>query len=264
MPLKQKILGLEGGAWRPALDAAVCLVVLWLTQVALSPFLQPLKSIQEQTGAAQAHASQLHGASGLSLALLSGFRAPVATLTFLRAYTSWQNRDEARTRQWLELAVQLDPRPVEVWVRSAQIIALDMPHWKHKSLGHISPHAWSRLRQSYLEAALEHLQRAEATHPQEPRLPYERARLWLTVFQNRPEAIEALKTAVRTGQASPHIHRLLSDLLVSEGRLPEAHEVLRQHHEQLLGAEHPTEDAQPEYTLYRLRQLEALMNAPET
>lgn len=200
--------------------------------------------------------------SGWVLAVLGGFRAPAAAISFLRAYAAWEQRDSVATLNRLDLTVRLDFRPVEYWLRGAGVIALDVPHWRFQELERdgavLSPARKLVIRREQLEAGLAFLRRGEALLPGESRLPLERARLWLTVFQDRGRALEAVRDAVATGDRNWFAMRLYADLLESNGRTAEALAFL----ERLLPLLPPDDvdpSAQRAYVAERIKELRALL-----
>ena len=168
--------------------------------------------------------------SGLTLALLGGFRALAADLIFLRAYTAWEDRDLALTPVLLRLAVATDPRAEAFWERAAYITALDMPHWERRAreaAGEaVTDAEWQALRRRYLARGLTFLHRAQQAHPRNHRFPLARARLLLAVTQDRDAAFAALRAAVACPDVPLAVVRFYADQLRADGRLREAYKFL--------------------------------------
>lgn len=98
---------------------------------------------------------------GVTLALLGGFRALVADMTWIRMYVGWEKRDLVGTDTLVRLVTALDPRPVYFWLNGARIIAYDAPVWRIEAAGGYDAVAPARQREIEHEQARLALQHIE-------------------------------------------------------------------------------------------------------
>lgn len=233
------LLLLAGGALR-WLEAPV-----WRAQVRRQPALE-WRSLEGAAG------------QGLSLGLLGGFRAVAADLLWLRANAAWETCDLAETYAALRLVAAVDPRPVAFWVNGARMIGYDMPYWRYAALGGeatLPANVVRHISDEQARAAIAHLEKAFASHPDEPLLHIEIANLQLVRLGDLAGATEHYRRAALQPTAPYYAARVYAELLRRQGRERAAHEWLVALHPRLPSeAENPY--AMADTVLARIRALE--------
>lgn len=195
---------------------------------------------------------------GLTLGLLGGFRALAADLLWLRANADWERCDLARTHAALTLVAAVDPRPVGFWLNGARMIGYDMPYWRIESLGGEAALPAGVVRHVHEEqarAAIAHLERAFAQHPDDPLVHIEIANLELQLLGDVAGAAEHYRQAALQPTAPYYAARLHAELLRRLGRERAAYEWLVALHP-TLPPERENPYAVADTVLARIRELE--------
>lgn len=205
--------------------------------------------------------------SGLSLALLGGFRTLAADVAFLQSYAAWEQRDLDLTQRHLFLAVTLDPRSREFWLRGAQVLALDVPHWRFRSWeaqhGQRPPEAVQQaIRREQLKRAEYFLRQRSVEGLEQRILAWELARMsWSSLREPAVSSAYAAEALQGATVAPAQWQRFYIEMLRLDGRSEDAYEYLRQIFPHL-----PVQDTSPEpfrpYALYLIRELEAALEYP--
>ena len=81
--------------------------------------------------------SEVEGAAGqgIVIGLLSGARALLADLVWIRCYSAWVDNDVDRCYALIHLAVGIDPRPLFFWINGGRMLAYDLPVWRVEQVG---------------------------------------------------------------------------------------------------------------------------------
>ncbi len=203
---------------------------------------------------------QVDGAAGRGLvfALLGGFRAVAADLFWLRANAAWERCDRAGTQAALGLVAAVDPRPVGFWLNGARMIGYDFPCWRIQELGGeaaVSPGVVRHVQEQQARAAIAHLERAFARHPDDPLVHIEIANLRLQRLGDVAGAAEHYQRAARQPTAPYYAARVHAELLRRLGRERAAHAWLVALHP-TLPPERENPYAMADTVLARIRALE--------
>jgi len=234
------LLGL--GASGVALDALLARPV-WAAMRARQPALR-LESATAGLG------------QGVTLALLGGFRALVADVTWLRMYVLWERRDLPGCEALLRLVGVLDPRPMEFWLNGARILAYDFSAWRIERAGgydRVPVEVQGRIEREQALLALGHLDTAMQFHPESAELWIERGTLQLNRLREVDTAAESYRRAWEQPRAPFYAARLHAELLRRVGRKAEALAFLRELHPKLPAAD---EGAAADRVFERIQELE--------
>lgn len=235
------------------------LMVLVLAGIALRPLEHTAwrEQVRRQPGLEW---RRLDGAAGqgLTLGLLGGFRALAADLLWLRANAAWERCDLAGTHAALALVSAVDPRPVAFWLNGARMIGYDMPYWRIAALGGETALPAGVVRHVHEEqarAAIAHLERAFAQHPDDPLVHIEIANLQLQQLGDVVGAAEHYRNAALQPTAPYYAARLHAELLRRLGREHAAYDWLVALHP-TLPPECDNPYAMADTVLARIRELE--------
>lgn len=237
------VLGLVGTGLRPLETAA------WTAQVRHQPSLE-WRSVEGALG------------QGLVLGLFGGFRALTADLLWLRANAAWEQCDVAATYSALAAVAAVDPRPVAFWINGARMIGYDMPYWRlddHGGEAAVPEAVVRRLMRDQARAAIAHLEKGFAHHPDDPLLHIEIANLELQRLDDLVGATEHYRRAAVQPSAPYYAARVYAELLRRQGRERAAYDWLVALHPQL-----PTGNpyAMADEVLARLRAAEERLALP--
>lgn len=161
--------------------------------------------------------------TGVSLAVLGGFRGLVADLQWVRVYGDWARHDLAAMRRRLWWVGEIDPRPLTFWLNGARMLAFDAMSWRIAAGEDVGRVAIEQLREA--EAFLE---RARPAHGHRSAIDIELAVLRLRMTADVAGALVALERADACEDAPYFVGRLRGELLVRAGRPAEALSWLRQ------------------------------------
>jgi hypothetical protein len=199
---------------------------------------------------------------GVTLALLGGFRALVADVTWVRMYTLWERRDLPATETLVRLVAALDPRPVYFWLNGARIVAFDFPVWRIEAAGgfeRVPRLEQDRIAREQAEAGLQLLGRAMAFHPASPDLWIERANIQYNRLRDLEGAAESYRRAWELPGAPYYVARVRAEMLRRSGHQAEALAWLVQLHPTLPAGD---EGAAADVVLARIRDLERELRIP--
>ncbi len=199
---------------------------------------------------------------GVTLALLGGFRALVADVTWLRMYVLWERRDLPGCEALLRLVGMLDPRPMEFWLNGARIFAYDFPAWRIESAGgydRVPVEVQGRIEREQALLALRHLDAAMQFHPESAELWIERGSLQLNRLREVDAAAESFRRAWEQPRAPYYAARLYAELLRRMGRKAEALAFLLTLHPILPAAD---EGAAADRVFERIQELERELGVP--
>jgi hypothetical protein len=162
------------------------------------------------------------------VAALSGFRALVADLIFIRAHVAWEQAQWGRVLLLLRQATTLQPRSILFWDMAAWHMA-----WNASAAAfndETQPRLALRIKAQRECFALgkDFLERGIKNNPDEPRLYESLARLYKDKYHDHARAAEFFaKAAALPGAASYDQRFSAYELSYVEGREREAYEQLR-------------------------------------
>ncbi|WP_309384554.1 tetratricopeptide repeat protein [Cerasicoccus frondis] len=199
---------------------------------------------------------------GMVIGLLGGFRTLLADFVYLRANYYWEKYDRPNTEALLALTTSIDPRPMYFWLNGARIISYDIPVWRIREKG-----AWEDVPEFYrneiyreqVERAMDMLDRAEKFHPDDMRVPLEKARIYYDKIQDYDKAAENYKRAIEMPDAPYYAHRIYANALDKAGRPREAYNFLKKRY---LTMDRTHYSAMPAVVLERIRELEERLDIP--
>jgi tetratricopeptide (TPR) repeat protein len=162
---------------------------------------------------------------GVSLAVLGGLRRPVAAAAWLRMHLAWERRDSRSTRVLLQLATEIDPRSITLWLNGARILAYDLPVWRITAAGGFAVVPAGVQRQvvrAQAAEALQFLDRGLSLHPSSADLWCERGNIELHRLDDVEAAAVSFRRAWEATHGPYHAARLHAVLLHRLGRRTEA------------------------------------------
>lgn len=201
---------------------------------------------------------------GVVIGLLGGFRTLIADFVYLRASYYWEKRDRPNTEALLALTTSIDPRPMWFWLNAARIISYDIPVWRIRERG-----KWEDVPEAYrkhiyaeqVARTMALLDRAEKYHPDDIRIPLERARIYYDKTQNYEQAAKYYKQVTEMPDAPYYAARIYANALDKLGRTREAYYFLRDIYPTL-----PPSNVEPaasrEVVLQRIREFEEDLDLP--
>ncbi|MEZ5277115.1 MAG: hypothetical protein R3F07_12105 [Opitutaceae bacterium] len=209
--------------------------------------------------------SEVEGAAGqgILLGLLSGGRALLADLVWIRGYTAWAETDVERASALIHLAVGIDPRPLFFWINGGRTIGYDIPVWGIDQAGgetHLPRLVVDRIRRDQAERALQFYDRGLGYHPDQPWLLVDMANIHQRKLNDLEGAAELYRRAAEVPGAPWFAARIYAELLQRLGRDREAYDWLVALHPTL-----PPRDpsAMAPIVLGRIRALEDKLAIPE-
>lgn len=242
---------------------SVIVLVLALSGAALNRFVQPAwAEARAREPALRLASVGTATGQGTILAVLGGFRALVADVTWIRMFVGWEQRDLAGTDTLLRLVPALDPRPEYFWLNGARIMANDLPTWRIALAGGyeaVPRETQQRINREQGTMALEHLEAGRAFHPQSAEFWIERANIQLNRLGDVAAAAESYRQAWAQPRGPYYAARLHAELLRRLGRDAEALAWLRQLHP---GLPKGDEAAAADLVLGRIRELEQKLGIP--
>lgn len=201
---------------------------------------------------------------GVVIGLLGGFRTLIADFVFLRASHYWEKRDRANTEALLGLTTAVDPRPMWFWLNAVRMISYDIPVWRIRERG-----KWEDVPQAVKDSIYEEqvaramamLDRAEKYHPNDVRIPLERARIYYDKTQNYEQAAKYYKQVTEMPGAPYYAARIYANALDKLGRTRDAYYFLRELYPTLPPSEEEPA-ASREVVLERIRDFEQDLDIP--
>lgn len=244
---------------------AVTGAVLLVLGLALSPLQSrvwgEVKSFQPEMKLADVEEAL---GQGVVIGLLGGFRTLIADFVYLRASHYWEKRDRANTEALLALTTAIDPRPMWFWLNGVRMISYDIPVWRIRERGkweEVPPAIRDRIYEEQVERAMAMLDRAEKFHPNDNRIPLERARIYYDKTQNYELAAKYYKQVMEMPDAPRYAARIYANALDKLGRTREAYYFLRDLYPTL-----PPSEVEPaasrEVVLERIREFEEDLDLP--
>ncbi len=197
---------------------------------------------------------------GILLALLGGFRGPVADALWLRLYSSWERQDIAGTRALVRLVTSVDPRPAYFWINGARMLAYDVAAWRMAGgSASLREDARRQIRHEQAGEALAYLDAARPIHDDSAAVWMERANIALNQLRDFEAAAHHYRRAWEAPGGPYHAARLHARALRLAGRPREALAWLVQLHPGL-----PCDDdaAAAAAVLDRIRELESELGVP--
>lgn len=232
-------------------------------------FLRPLEEaawgrVRENQPALQF--SEIEGAAGqgIMLGLLSGGRALLADLIWIRGYTAWADTDVDRCSALISLAVGIDPRPLFFWINGGRILAYDLPVWRvdQASEGAKLPDTVvERIHREQGERALVFFERGLGYHPDNPWFLVDMANIHQKKLDDLEGAARLYRRAAEVPDAPPFASRVYAELLRRLGRDRAAYEWLTAYHPTLERGDPMTMEG---VVLERIRELEKVLGIPES
>jgi hypothetical protein len=230
---------------------------------ALRPFQVGVRKAEERPAGSRraGHVRAIVG-SGMSLAVLGGFRALAADLLWLKTYVAWAARDPAATQTLIRLVTTIDERPLGFWLNGARIIAYDVTEWRLESVnreGAAPAEVRRRIVNEQAEDALGYLADARCHHPESAALCIEIANIHLNRRADIATAAAWYRTAAESRRAPYYAARIYAELLKRLGRQQEAYAWLCRLHPTLPPGD---ERAMAALVLDRIRDLERALKIP--
>jgi len=258
---------LDKDSWlmRTGRRAAVIALVLFGLGMATSPLQDKVwgevKSTQPEMDLSDVEEAL---GQGVVIGLLGGFRTLIADFVYLRASFYWEKRDRPNTEALLTLTTAIDPRPMWFWLNAARIISYDIPVWRIREKG-----KWEDVPEAYRDHIYEEqvartmalLDRAEKFHPNDIRIPLERARIYYDKTKNYEQAAKYYKQVTEMPDAPYYAARIYANALEKIGRPYDAYYFLRNLYPTL-----PPSEVEPaasrEVVLERIREFEEYLDLP--
>lgn len=241
------------------------LLVLWAAGLVMSLVERPVWR-EVKSHLPELNLSEVEGAlgQGLIIGLLGGFRTIIADFLYIRGNFYWENQDRAKTETTLNLVTAIDPRPMFFWTNGARIIAYDIPVWRIRSKGgwdEVPDSVQQRLREEQAFRGLEFIDRAAAFHPNDYRVPLEKAMIYNNRLDDKTMAAEYYYKVWQMEHAPFYAGRIYAELLRQTGREREAYAHLRAIYPTLPPPEEVPAANRP-VVLERIRELEEVLDLP--
>ena len=203
------------------------------------------------------------------IGISSGVRSVAADVLWLRAYVAWERQDREALQELVRAVSAIDPRPLPFWLNSARMMAYDVPQWRLAEAaagGYLPAAVRQRIVDQQVQAALRHLAQGRRFHPHAAALWVEEGQIQLNVRGDLAAAAAAYREAARQPQAPYYAARIYAELLLRLGRPAEAYDWLKALHPELdlIRAAGERERAMPDVVLERIRELERLLNRPDS
>jgi len=242
-----------------ALAGALLLAAALLFGLAMRPLGLSLQreALADEPGAASLDELQGQLGSGLSFAILGGYRSVAANFVWLGMYGAWERRDFDKTLAAIRIAAAIDPRKRLFWIDGARILANDMPAWRvgvwETERLNRDPEG-RRIGERFAREALAFLDRGIAQLGPDPLLLMEKAIIAWRKLEDLERAARLFGEAYRQPGAPYVAGRMKAEMLVRAGRKAEALAYLKKIYSKL-----PDDDprAMKPVVKERLRRLEA-------
>jgi len=161
------------------------------------------------------------------LAALSGLRALVADMLWLKAYNSFENAEWGRMSYLLDTVTTLQPRSEMFWDLAHWHMAYNASSWAYNSSGLPREALRRKAQQEYFELGRDFLERGIANNPDSVFLWERLGVLLQDKFEDHCEAAVAFERASELPGAKPYTRRFAAyELARCEGREREAYERL--------------------------------------
>jgi hypothetical protein len=208
--------------------------------------------------------SEVEGAAGqgIVIGLLSGARALLADLVWIRCYTAWVDNDVDRCSALIRLAVGIDPRPLFFWINGGRMLAYDLPVWRVEQAGGegaVPNSVVERIRREQAQRAVEFFQKGLLFHQENPWLLVDMANIHQKKLNDMDGAARYYRMAAEVPNAPYFAGRVYGELLRRIGKNREAYDWLTELYP-TLPADDPS--ALKPNVLRRIRELEKLLGIP--
>lgn len=210
-------------------------VIVALTLLVLGLILTPLEDRAWQEVKAsqpELNLNELEGAlgQGLVIGLIGGFRTIIADMLYIRTNIYWEDRDRPNTEAMLNLVTAIDPRPLFFWLNGSRIMAYDMPSWEAREMGGYEnlPAAVEKdLKARYAQLGLDFMDKAAKFHPDEYKVPLEKAQIYWNRLEDPAGAAKYYKEVLSKPGAPHFAERIYAEMLRRDDRPGEAYNYLR-------------------------------------
>lgn len=195
------------------------------------------------------------------VAALSGFRAVIADLTWVRAYTAFEQTEWGRLKLLLEAATQLQPRAILFWEMAHYHMAYDAATYARDDEGHQpSQYLRRKAEREYQRIGEQFLLSGIAYNPESARLYELLGTFYARKMDDPLKAFEAYAMASQKPGARAYVRGFAGyELAKVVGREREAYDWLRE-----VWNEHGRRGRSAPPTLRRvLRELEHKLRVPE-
>ncbi|MGE9294799.1 MAG: tetratricopeptide repeat protein [Puniceicoccales bacterium] len=201
---------------------------------------------------------------GMVLGLLGGMRTIIADFVFLRANYFWERKDRPNTEALIALTTSIDPRPMFFWLNGARMISYDIPVWRVRERGEwedVPEAVRDRIFAEQAARGIAMMDRAAQFHPDDYRVPLEKAQIYLNKLEDLEEAAKYYKEVSEMPDAPYFAARIYAELLRRQGREQEAYAFLKDLYAELPP---PNESAiaARDVVLERIRELEHELDVP--
>ncbi len=160
---------------------------------------------------------------GAALALLSGFRGPVADFLWIAAHGAWEKKEWARMRALFELVCTLQPRSVVFWEMSAWHLAWNVSHAALYDSDEPRLARRVKAQRDWILAGRAMLERGVENIPDRYELWFQLGFLLDQKLRDSSGAAEAYRRAAGFVDAPAYIQRNVGYKLEEAGRLEEAY-----------------------------------------
>ncbi len=212
------------------------LILVVITVLVTGILVQPLEQalwgrVRENQPALQL--SEVEGAAGqgIIIGLLSGARALLADLVWIRGYSAWVENDVDRCSALINLAVGIDPRPLFFWINGGRTLAYDLPVWRVEQAGgggKVPDLVVERIVQDQAGRALGFYRKGLLYHQENPWLLVDMANIYQRKLNDMDEAARYYRLAAEVPDAPYFAGRVYGELLRRLGRTREAYDWLVQ------------------------------------
>ena len=190
------------------------------------------------------------------VAALSGFRAIVADLVFIRAHVAWEQTEWGRVLLLFREATTLQPHAILFWDMAAWHMGWNASAAVANDSGQPLPALRLKAQREYYSLAKDFLERGIRNNPDQPRLYESLARLYKEKYNDHGRASEFFGKAAALPGAPTYDKRFAAyELSYCDGREQEAYEMLRRLYDMGERERLPT-------LITRLRAMEDKLNIP--
>ncbi len=158
------------------------------------------------------------------VAAFSGFRALIADVLFIQAYSAWERTDWTRLYLLMRQATALQPHNLLFWDTAAWHLAWNASAAALHAPGPATPAARRKTQREYIDLGREFLERGLQHNPHSPLLLEALARLYREKYGNHERAAEFYQKAAAEPGAPSYVHRFAAyELSYVEGQEPAAY-----------------------------------------
>lgn len=162
------------------------------------------------------------------LAALSGFRAPLAALLWIEAYTAWENTEWGRMAGLFDTVTTLQPRSTDYWEQSAWHMAWNASVAAMKDERQPREALRRNAQRHYIQLGRNYLERGIKSNPDRYNLYLALGNLLREKEEDHCAAAEAYRKAAQFPGAPGYVRRLVGyELAKCPEKEREAHDYLR-------------------------------------